>query len=1000
MAVQIEVVTKDRYGNFEGKSVAQRLLNAGHYVQDITVAQVYTIDDEVLTPAEIQRIQNLVTNSVTQTSSLESQLTAKDNAWLIEIGILPRVTDPDGDRIKAVIEQLLGRKIGGDVYYSQRLLVKDNAPGLAEKVQNISKLFFNEVTHAALVYGPDQLKRGIPQYIPRSAAEENQLEEIIDLNLSHEELVKLSFRNEWALNLDEMFAIKTYFERDDVRAQRRRIGLGAMPTRTEMEVIAQTWSEHCKHKIFNAEITYEDEHGNIRAIDSLFKTFIRNPTEEIIRRYNRTDIVSKFSDNAGIIRLNDKWLLAIKCETHNSPTNDAPFGGSATGLVGVFRDILGAGKGGWVIGGQYFFVTGMPNYNGALYLPQRPEPIVGFYPKMHPAELLHGMIEGVQDGGNKSGIPTTNGGTFHHNSFLGKCLMFASAIGVIPAEINGKPGWKKKAEVRDYILTIGGRVGIDGIHGATVSSLESEAKKHGGHVQIAYPYNQRKVMEALMELRQYINGLTDCGAGGTSSAVGEMAQQTGGADVVLDHALLKYLGLAPYQIKISESQERMTISVPPENLDAVKSILRKHDVEFYDTGRFTDSGKLKTTYRGQVSTYLDMDFLHNGNPRMRLKAKWAPPQFAEPALDDQPDYNGLVLQLLASYNLCSKEFITRRFDHEVQDLSIVKPLIGRKRDIRTGAVVQKFDIENNKEGVAEADVLNPLLGQIDTYHMVANGIDEVVRKLVAIGGNPDKIVLNDNFCWPSPINDEYKAAQLVRAGMALEDYATAFNAPCISGKDSMSVDGKLVNANGEQIRVSGLPVVKLLGAAKVEELKKVTTLEAKVADDLVYVIGTTKDELGGSDFYNMLGYVGNDVPKVNQAEKAKGSYKALYRAISEEIVASAHAVAGGGLVFALTEVALGGDLGLNIDLSKVNYEGKNQNYRVLFSQSASRFVVTIDPKHKERFEMLMQDSSYAQIGTVTSDKRLEIKGISGNNVVNLPIEIMRAAYTDTFGRQN
>ncbi len=968
MVVQIEVVTKDSFGNFEGKAVSQRLLNAGHEVQDVKVAKIYTIDDEVLTPEEIQVIKNLVTNKVTQTSSLESQLTQSDKAWLIEVGILPGVTDPDGDRAKAAIEQLIGRKLDG-VYFSQRIQL--HGDDLKEKIGQMSKLFYNDVTHAAIIHNPENVRQGIKPYVPRpNVRQETNLEGFIDLNLSPSQLVELSTKNEWALNLEEMLAIKSYYEREDVRQTRAAVGLEAMPTKTEMEVIAQTWSEHCKHKIFNAEITYEDEHGRITTIDSLFKTFIKKPTEKIIKLYNRSDIVSAFTDNAGIIRLNDKWLLAIKCETHNSPSNDAPFGGAATGIVGVYRDILGAGKGGWVISGQYYFVTGKPNYNGVLYLPNQKEPIIEFYPKIHPAELFRGMIDGVEDGGNKSGIPTTNGGALFHNSFLGKCLMFASAIGIIPAEINGKPGWEKKAEVGDYILTIGGRVGIDGIHGATMEAL-------------------------FMELQQYINDINDNGAGGTSSAVGEMARKTNGVDIPLEKALLKYFGLTESQIMVSESQERMTISVPERNLRKVEELLRKHDVEFYHTGRFTDSGKFKATFHDKVVAYLDMDFLHEGNPRMKLKAKWIPPSFEEPRLDDLPDYNGTLLSLLSSHNLASREFITRRFDHEVHGLSIIKPLVGRKRDIRTSAAVQKFDIENNTEGIAEASAINPLYSQIDTYHMVANCIDEVIRRLVAVGGNPDKIVLNDNFCWSNPIGDEYKTAQLVRAGMAIEDYTIAFNAPCISGKDSMSIDGKIVDVKGNQQKISGLPVTKFQGVTKVDELKNCITLEVKGAGDLVYIIGKTKDELGGSEFYDMLGYVGNAVPRVD-AEKARPSYEALYQAIHENIVASAHAVSNGGLAMSLAEIALGGDLGIQADLSKLPYEGIRQNHKALFSQSASRFIVTIDPRHKERFESLMQDHTCAHIGTVIEQKSLDITGATGSTIVNLPLETMRQAYAGTF----
>ncbi|MFZ2410429.1 MAG: AIR synthase-related protein, partial [Candidatus Methanoperedens sp.] len=719
-------------------------------------------------------------------------------------------------------------------------------------------------------------------------------------------------------------------------------------------------SEHCKHKIFNSQITYIDENGT-KVINSLFNTFIKRSTKEI----NKPWLVSVFTDNAGVIKFNDDYNLVMKVETHNTPSALDPYGGAITGIVGVNRDPLGTGMGARLIFNTDVFCFASPFYDREL--PPR---------LLHPKRIFEGVRRGVEHGGNKSGIPTVNGCIVFDERYLGKPLVYCGTGGIMPSVINGKPSHIKELNPGDLIVMTGGRIGKDGIHGATFSSLELDENSPVTAVQIGDPITQKKMLDFLLEARDLglYNAITDDGAGGLSSSVGEMAQLSGGCLIELEKCPLKYPGLDPWEILVSESQERMTLAVSVDKIDEFLALAKTRDVEATAIGTFTDSGKFHAKYGDKNVAYLDMDFLHSGLPPMKLNARWEPLRFEEPVLGIV-ELTAALKNLLSRLNICSKEYVIRQYDHEVQGGSVIKPLTG---DGPSDAAVLR-PLLDSMEGVVVANGICPRYGDIDTYHMTACAIDEAVRNHICVGGSFDHLAGLDNFCWCDPVKSEknpdgeLKLAQLVRANRALYDYTKAYGVPCISGKDSMKNDYIIGNR-----KISIPPTVLFSTIGKIEDVRKAVTMDVKRPDDRVYVLGMTKDELGASEYFASLGFIGNDVPRVDAAS-ARRLYIALEKAINEGLVASCHDCSDGGLGVALAESAFSGEFGMTIELTKVPVENIKRADTILFSESQSRFVVTVTPDKVRRFEEIMKRNVFADVGAVIS--RQEFTVMDGEKVV-------------------
>jgi len=826
-------------------------------------------------------------------------------------------------------------------------------------------------------------RKGLSPYVPRVIGEDRLHVEEINLDTSDKALMKISNDRVLALNLEEMKALRNYLKNSAILKERRKAGLGKNMTDAELECLAQTWSEHCKHKIFNARIVYEDERGVGEEINSLFDSYIKRATKEIRERQGKDDwCLSVFVDNAGIIKFNKDYNLVFKVETHNSPSALDPYGGALTGIVGVNRDPFGTGMGAKLIFNTDVFCFAPPAYDKPL--PKR---------ILHPRRIYEGVREGVEHGGNKSGIPTINGCIVFDERFLGKPLVYCGTGGIMPSVILGKPTHTKEIMAGDVIVMAGGRIGKDGIHGATFSSEELHEGSPVTAVQIGDPITQKKMTDFLLMARDrgLYRCITDNGAGGLSSSVGETAKLSGGCEIDLKKAPLKYAGLNPWEILISESQERMTLAVAPELVNEFLELAQKMDVEATVVGRYTDSGRFHVLYGDRTVAYLEMDFLHDGVPQMQLHAKWQPRIYPEPDFPEPADMGQALKDMLSRLNICSKESVVRQYDHEVQGGSVVKPLVGVCNDGPSDAAVIR-PILTSFEGVVVANGICPRYGDIDTYHMAACAIDEAIRNAIAVGGSLEFMAGLDNFCWCDPVQSEktpdgeYKLAQLVRANKALYDYTRAFGVPCISGKDSMKNDYHIGN-----VKISIPPTLLFSTMGKINDVRKAVTLDAKRPGDLVYILGETYHELGGSEWYAMHGFVGNQVPKVN-AEKAKVLYSALSRAMNAGLVASCHDCSDGGAGVAIAETAFAGGLGMLIHLALFPSSGIDRNDTLLFSESQSRFVVTISPAAKEPFEAIMKGIATGQVGTVLAEGLLKIDGIDGKRIIDEDINELKAVW--------
>jgi phosphoribosylformylglycinamidine synthase II len=789
-----------------------------------------------------------------------------------------------------------------------------------------------------------------------------------------------------------MQAVRNHYLDPEIREKRRELGLQMNPTDCELEVFAQTWSEHCKHKEFNAIIHYDNkEKGEQKTIRSLFKTYIKGTTDKVAQSLSEKGndwLVKVFSDNAGVVKATKDKLFVWKVETHNSPSALDPYGGAITGILGNNRDPLGTGIG----GAKLLFNTnvlcfGLPNYNKPLLTGQ-----------LHPRQIMDGVVAGIEAGGNKSGVPTVNGSIVFDERFGGKPLVYCGTGGIMPYDFKGKNSWEKPIDAGDHIIMAGGRVGKDGIHGATFSSIEIDEHSPMSAVQIGSPITQKKVYDfMLIAAREgLLKTSTDNGAGGLSSSIGELAQIPGGAIIHLDRVPLKYAGLRPWEIFVSESQERMTLVVEEHNLAQLFELAKLMEVELTDIGIFTDSGFLDILYNEEKVAYIQMHFLHEGVPQKVMYAEWDALNLEEPQLPQNLNYSETLLKLLGSLNICSREHIIRQYDHEVKGKTIVKPLMGPHGKAPQDAGVMRFGFETY-EGLAISNGILPRYGDIDAYEMSAGAFDEAIRQIISVGGrlpnmeSGDGIFwsVNDNFCVPDSVFDEVgnpdgkqKLAKLVQICDALYDIATYFDIPLTSGKDSMKNDYK---ADGQKISVP--PTILYSMTAKIDDVRKTVSSEFKAAGDLVYQLGETYDELGASEFYAMHGQLGANVPKVRK-ESAKELYLKVMEANSQGLIESSHDLSDGGLAVALAESAFGAALGAELNLDTLPENLSNEV--LLFAESHSRFVVSIRSENKARFEQIMGNRAF-HLGKV-GGTQLSIAR-NNQNLIQTKVDAMQKAWS-------
>ena len=994
MPHRLEITLKSDLFDAEGERIRQKAFNYFRIKLDqVRTVHVVTIDAN-LSFEQLETIQTeIFTNPVTQISSYKPLLVDFD--WAIRVGFRPGVRDNPGSTAVEGIEDILGIKFGhGEaVYTSKYYCLKSGNLSFKDANRIGGELLANDIIQQWKIFEKNKWdpETGIGIIIPKVALNHNPTVTSIPVD-NASALKKISDKRNLALNPNDIPTIRDYFLDKKVQAERSLAGLSE-PTDIELEYISQARSDHCNHNTFRGLFHYYNiETGQRKVVDNLFKTCIESPTLKL--KEKKEWIVSVLWDNAGVGRFDNENYYVITGETHNSPSNMEAYGGAITGIVGVYRDPLGTGKGSKLVMGSFGYCVGQRDYDGELV------------PHLHPRRLLDGVIEGVRDGGNKSGIPTTFGQVLFHNGYIGKCLVFVTAVGIMPSSIKGEPAEQKKTSSGELVIMCGGRVGKDGIHGVTASSEIFSENTPAGHVQIGDPYTQKKMHDFLLEARDQglIRFITDNGGGGLSSSVGESAQFAGGCDIQLEKVPLKYEGLDQWEIWISESQERMTIAVRPEDLDSFLDLSRKHSVESTVIGRYTDSGKLHITYNNKTCAYIDLELLESSFPQWKFEAEWLPPGMRgmyEPVLKEPSDYESLLMDILSRPNICSKEWIYRQYDHEVQGTSVIKPLVGAECDANSDATVIRPVLNSNK-GLAFAQALLPAYSAIDAFHMTGCTIDESVRRLIAVGADLSHIGGVDNFCWPNIAYDpkdnpdgKFKAAQLVRSCLALREVCLAYEIPLLSGKDSMYVDGHLEGRYKETHKVSALETLQFSAVSVIDDITSCVTMDCKMPGDPVYILGNTLNELGGSEYYEHFGYIGVNVPRV-LPEHNIPLYKALCRSIKENLVASVHGIYRGGLGIHLAMVAMGGNLGLEVDLAKISAKDAGRNDTLLFSESAGRFIVTLSPENKNNFEKIFKGLDCNCIGTVTEKADLVIKGINSKTIFKVAVQKLKTVWKQPY----
>jgi phosphoribosylformylglycinamidine synthase len=990
MKNQIQLILKDNIVDVHGEKIEGSALNfLTIKTGKIKTGKIFNITYN-LNKEDIQKFANLgLKDEIIHDIYINSFYKNSFYKSFILVSKLPGVTDDEGVSAQKTLNDILDIDLDtntqhiftSDIYLIEKQLLDKTLKTIAEK------LLGNKLIHHC-EYGKFT---GKIDYIPEVRIEQDNETEIVDLNVTDDELLKISKDRLLSLNLEEMKTIQSYFLDEKVKEIRKANVLSENPTDCELEVLAQTWSEHCKHKEFAATIHYKNlETGEEETIDSLFKTYIYRSTEIIRERLEKAGnnwLLKIFTDNAGVVKIDDESVFVWKVETHNSPSAIDPYGGAITGILGNNRDPLGTGIG----GGKLLFNTnvlcfGPPDYDKEL-LPGQ----------LHPKRIFEGVRHGIEDGGNKSGIPTVNGSIIFDDRYSGKPLVYCGTGGVMPYKFAGVNSWEKPIDDGDLIIMAGGRVGKDGIHGATFSSAEIDEHSPQSAVQIGSPITQKLLSDFMQEAVEQglIKCSTDNGAGGLSSSVGELAEISGGAVVNLEKVLLKYANLKPWEIFVSESQERMTFVVEKDKKETLFKLAKEREVELSEIGKFTSTGYIDIRYNNNKVAYLDMKFLHEGVPKKYMEAEWKKPELSEPKLPSNIDYNEVLLKLMGSYNICSRENVIRQYDHEVKGKTIIKPLMGIEGKTPQDAAVMRLNFDSF-EGIAISNGICPKFGDIDAYEMSAGAFDEAVRQIISVGGELPDIndktnrfwTVNDNFCVPDSAFDpeknpdgKQKLAKLVQMNKALFDMSVFYNIPLTSGKDSMKNDFK-----AGKIKISVPPTILYSMVAKIDDVQQTITSNFKADGDLIYILGKTYDELGASEFYKLFDRLGANVPKVRK-ENAKRLYEKVMKANEQNLIESCHDLSDGGLVVAVCESAIGTEFGVELDVSELGELSLNA---ILFSESHSRFIVSIKQGNKTEFEKLMGSDSLF-LGKVNSTKRF-IVNRGGGKIIDLEIAKLQEAW--------
>ena len=954
---RVEVFNRSGFSDVHGKSVLEDIKELSiDSVQAVQSAKVFLIEADFDRDFAERLARELLADPVCEEYFIgrSGPPAGLAKATLIEVHLKSGVTDPVAESVMAAVADM-GVKAHNVRTARKYVLLGEISQRQTDTIAK--KILANDCIEDCVI--GNEAEPPSPHLKPYDL----QIVHWPICDLDDDALVALSKDKDLFLNLLEMQTIQKHYQQ-----------LGREPTDVELETIAQTWSEHCVHKTLKSsvELTIDGEQVHF---DDLLKETVFKATRQLDKDW----CISVFADNAGVVEFDEDSAVCFKVETHNHPSALDPYGGSATGIGGVIRDPMGTGLGARPIANTDIFCFGEPD--------KKVEDI----PKgvLHPRRIMKGVVAGVRDYGNRMGIPTVNGAIYFDDRYMANPLVYCGNIGLMD-----KKKCFKNPQSGNLIIMVGGRIGRDGIHGATFSSgqMTHEHETVFSHaVQIGNPITEKKMLDVLVQANEagLYEAITDCGAGGLSSAAGEMGKDLG-AEIDLEKAPLKYAGLSYTEIWISEAQERMVIAVKPEHLEAITKLFDNENVESTVVGKFTSDKKLKLRYNGQQVGELDMDFLHDGVPKYSRKAVWTAPRLSEPSVPEKENYNEELMRILSSYNVAGKEWVIRQYDHEVQGGSVVKPLTGVANDGPGDAAVVQPKL-NSQRGLAISCGMNPLYGDIDPYWMALAGIEEAIRNLICVGGRSDRIALLDNFCWGDCTRPE-TLGTLVRASQACYDGAMAFEAPFISGKDSLN--NEFACEDGTQISIPSTLLISAMSL--VDDINKCVTMDLKKASNLLFVVGETKNELGGSHYYKIGGYIGANVPKLDLG-KAPRIAQLISKAIAGGLVVSCHDCSEGGLAVALAEMAFAGGLGIEADLqglpkSKDCCRADSQ----LFSESNSRYVVEVEPENYDAFARLMLNLPFGQIGKVTDNNMLVVKAQDGTTVIQSDIDSLKQAWQKTF----
>ncbi len=859
------------------------------HVEGVRSSRLYLFEGPLLESDIRLLAEHLLTDPVSEAFEYREGLSTRAPAdGVIEVHPLPGVMDPPALSAQDAAQGVLraeGRERSIHQVQTARRYVILGARSADELNTIAAKVLANDCIESWFIKGFGR-HDAIPDAFPAPPLRPFELRHVAIRALSDDQLTRLSREGHLFLSLEEMRAVREHF------ATLRRD-----PSDLELETLAQTWSEHCVHKTLKSAIHYRGENfGEPGQVEVRFENLLKDTIVAATRKLNRDWCLSVFVDNAGVIAFDEDYGIALKVETHNHPSAIEPYGGAATGVGGCIRDIMGCGLGAKPIASTDVFCLADADFD-ARRLPAG---------VLHPRRVLKGVVAGVRDYGNRMGIPTVNGAIYFDERYLANPLVFCGCVGLIP-----RNRIHKKPQSGDFIVVAGGRTGRDGIHGATFSSAEltdQHADEFSHAVQIGNAIQEKTLLDAMLIARDHTEGclysaVTDCGAGGLSSAVGEMGAELG-AVVNLEKVPLKYSGLRYDEIWISEAQERMVFAVPPDRLERFLAVFRKEEVEATVIGSFASDGILRVRYNGTTVGELDMHLLHEGLPRRSLSATWSiksePRASARADVGSTTDANQLLLAKLADLNVASKEWVIRQYDHEVQGRSVIKPLVGPAFGPSDAAVLRpRYE---SYRGIAIGCGLCPDIRNIDDvadpYMMAICAVDEALRNVICVGADPDQTAILDNFCWPKCDSEESLGA-LVRACRGAADAAIAYGLPFISGKDSLNNEFSM---SAEESRRTGLPrqmaipyTLLISAVGIVPDVRRCVTADLK--------------EPG-----NVLGLATADA-RVLPLKGAAELHRQVSKFIHSGKVKAAHDISDGGIAATVAEMCIASGLGAEVDLT-------------------------------------------------------------------------------------